>query len=71
VVSEVARRHDVSPKHLIVWHKAARAGQLILPVDDALLAVLGVARLAQIAATENFCSIYFILGVAVALVKEA
>jgi transposase len=34
VVSEVARRHDISPQHLFVWRKAARAGQLILPMDD-------------------------------------
>jgi transposase len=35
VVSEVARRHDISPQHLFVWRKAARAGQLILPMEDA------------------------------------
>jgi transposase len=35
VVSEVARRHDVSPQHLFAWRKAARAGQLSLPMDDA------------------------------------
>jgi transposase len=35
VVSEVARRHDISPQHLFAWRKAARAGQLILPMDDA------------------------------------
>jgi transposase len=34
VVSEVARRHEISPQHLFVWRKAARAGQLILPMDD-------------------------------------
>jgi transposase len=35
VVSEVARRHDISPQHLFGWRKAARAGQLTLPMDDA------------------------------------
>ena len=35
VVSEVARRHDISPQHLFVWRKAARAGLLSLPADDA------------------------------------
>jgi transposase len=35
VVSEVARRHDMSPEHLFAWRKAARAGLLTLPADDA------------------------------------
>lgn len=35
VVSEVARRHDMSPQHLFAWRKAARAGLLTLPSDVA------------------------------------
>jgi transposase len=35
VVSEVARRHDISPQHLFAWRKAARSGLLSLPADDA------------------------------------
>jgi transposase len=35
VVSEVARRHDMSPQHLFAWRKAARAGLLTLPADGA------------------------------------
>ena len=35
VVSEVARRHDMSPQHLFAWRKAARAGLLTLPADEA------------------------------------
>jgi transposase len=35
VVSEVARRHDMSPQHLFGWRKAARAGLLTLPADKA------------------------------------
>src|SRR5260370_16794395 len=31
VVSEVARRHGISPQHLFVWRKAARTGVLSLP----------------------------------------
>ncbi len=31
VVSEVARRHDLSPQDLFAWRKAARAGLLRLP----------------------------------------
>jgi transposase len=34
VVSEVARRHDMSPQHLFGWRKAARAGLLTLPADE-------------------------------------
>src|SRR6202045_5068468 len=34
VVSEVARRHDISPQHLFGWRKAARAGVLTLPADE-------------------------------------
>jgi transposase len=39
VVSEVARRHDISPQHLFAWRKAARAGLLSLPADEAPLFV--------------------------------
>jgi transposase len=35
VVSEVARRHEISPQHLFAWRKAARAGRLILPAEEA------------------------------------
>jgi transposase-like protein len=39
VVSEVARRHGISPQHLFVWRKAARAGVLSLPADEGPLFV--------------------------------
>ena len=39
VVSEVARRHGLSPQQLFGWRKAARAGLLSLPADDAPLFV--------------------------------
>jgi transposase len=39
VVSEVARLHDISPQHLFAWRKAARAGVLSLPADEAPLFV--------------------------------
>jgi transposase-like protein len=35
VVSEVARRHGLSPQQLSVWRKAARTGALSLPVGAA------------------------------------
>lgn len=39
VVSEVARRHEISPQHLFGWRKAARAGRLALPADEAAMFV--------------------------------
>jgi len=39
VVSEVARRHDMSPQHLFGWRKAARAGLLTLPAEKVPLFV--------------------------------
>ena len=39
VVSEIARRHEISPQHLFAWRKAARAGQLTLPADGAAMFV--------------------------------
>jgi transposase len=36
VVSEVARRHEISPQHLFAWRKVARTGLLTLPSDAAL-----------------------------------
>src|ERR1700746_3137540 len=35
VASEVARRHDITPQHLFAWRKAARAGRLTLPAEEA------------------------------------
>jgi transposase len=45
VVSEVARRHGISPQHLFLWRKAARAGELSLPADEAPLFVPVVTEL--------------------------
>jgi transposase len=39
VVSEVARRHEISPQHLFACRKAARRGQLALPADEAAVFV--------------------------------
>lgn len=32
--SDVARQHDISPQHLFQWRQAAKAGRLVLPLDD-------------------------------------
>jgi transposase len=45
VVSEVARRNDISPQHLFAWRKAARAGLLSLPADEAPMFVPVVTEL--------------------------
>ena len=39
IVSEVARRNEMSPQHLFGWRKAAREGRLALPADEAPLFV--------------------------------
>lgn len=35
MASEVARRHEITPQHLFAWRKAARAGRLTLPAEEA------------------------------------
>jgi transposase len=35
-VSEIARRHEISPQHLFAWRKAARNGQLALADEAAV-----------------------------------
>ena len=35
VVSEVARRHEITPQHLFAWRKAALTGRLSLPAEQA------------------------------------
>lgn len=44
IVSEVARRHDISAQHLFAWRKAARSGMLSLSADGAPLFVPVVAE---------------------------
>jgi transposase len=57
VVSDVARRHDISPQHLFAWRKAARAGLLALPADQAPLFVPAVSDLPGDRATAAGASI--------------
>jgi len=70
VVSEVARRHGISPQHLFAWRKAARSGVLSLPADEAPLFVPVVterrsAGVAEEAATRNATTISIEIGDAV------
>ena len=39
VVSDVARRYEISPQHLFAWRKAARTGLLALPAEEGSLFV--------------------------------
>src|SRR5579871_3107228 len=34
VVSEIARRHEITPQHLFAWRHEARRGRLVLPAGD-------------------------------------
>src|SRR5271166_7129643 len=52
VVSEVARRHDISPQHLFSWRKAARAGRLVLPAEEAPMFVPVVTTIREVGAAD-------------------
>ena len=52
VVSEVARRHDISPQQLFGWRKAARSGRLALPAEEMSFFVPVVAATEAIGATN-------------------
>jgi transposase len=52
VVSEVARRHDITPQHLFAWRKAARAGRLILPAEEAPMFVPVVTTIREVGAAD-------------------
>src|SRR5260370_23967787 len=51
VVSEVARRHDITPQHLFALRKAARAGRLTLPAEEAPM-FLPVVTIPQVPAPQ-------------------
>lgn len=40
VVSEVARRHDMTPQHLFSWIRAAKAGKFALPAEASFVPVV-------------------------------
>jgi transposase len=39
IASEVARLHGITPQQLFAWRKAARAGDLTLPAEEAPMVV--------------------------------
>ena len=55
VVSEVARRHGLSPQHLSAWRKATRDGLLKLPDDTEPMAMrsAGTAAIQDISASSR------------------
>ena len=59
VVSEVAERYQISPRHLWTWRKAAREGRLALPGDEtpAFVPVISATLAADDGATFNSTSI--------------
>ena len=73
VVSEVARRHGISPQHLFVWRKAVRAGLLSLPAEEAPLFVPVVSELraGTAAAATTASSITITIEIGGAVVRTA
>jgi transposase len=53
VASEVARRHEITPQHLFAWRKAARAGRLTLPAEEAPMFVPVVPATHEVGALAN------------------
>lgn len=65
VVSEVARRHDLTPQHLFGWIRAAKDGDIALPADgDASFVpvVLEPVRPSKAASRERAASIEITVG---------
>ena len=65
VVSEVARRHDMSPQHLFRWIKAAKNGDFALPANDAqsfVPVVVEPSRTGKMAASERSVAIEIAIG---------
>lgn len=66
VVSEVARRHDMSPQHLFGWIKAAKEGNFALPADDVpsfVPVVVEPVRASKTSCRERTAVIEIVIGV--------
>jgi len=73
VVSEVARRHDLTPQHLFSWIKAAKAGRLVLPARDEpdfVPVVMDAPAVAAKAATDEPTPIEVVIGAIVVRVPS-
>jgi transposase len=53
VVSEVARRHEITPQHLFAWRKAARTGRLSLPAEQFVPVMTASREVGPASAPEN------------------
>jgi transposase len=65
VVSEVARRYDLSPQHLFSWIRAAKDGEIALPADGAasfVPVVLEPVRARKARSCEGAASIEIAIG---------
>jgi transposase len=65
VVSEVARRYDLTPQHLFGWIRAAKDGKFALPADGApafVPVVVEPARTSKAALRERSVSIEIAIG---------
>ena len=73
VVSEVARRHDISPQHLFGWRKAARAGRLVLPASAPPMFVPVVTATGDLGAAGSVtrCAGSIVIEIAGAAVRAA
>jgi transposase len=52
-VAEIARRHDMSPQHLVSWIRAAKEGRLALPAEEGAVFVPIVTAATEIREAPN------------------
>jgi transposase len=62
IVSEVARRHDITPQQLFAWRKAARTSHLTLPAQEAPMVVPAMTVTPEDVATNMAGSIVIEIG---------
>jgi len=64
VVSEVARRHDLTPQHLFTWVRAAKAGRLLGSDEPAFVPIVAAepARLSKAGSCEQAVCVEIAIG---------